>query len=74
MAYGESAVRTIASMSRSLMAGASHLDESCWGLSDVYSCSISVVTGIAGLASLISLSRYVMCDFMVSASPSQSTS
>jgi hypothetical protein len=37
-AYAESAVRTIASMSRSLMAGAPHLiDESCWGLSDVYS-------------------------------------
>jgi hypothetical protein len=39
-AYAESAVRTIAAMSRSLMAGAPHLDESCWGLSDVYCAAI----------------------------------
>jgi hypothetical protein len=40
-AYAESAVRTnIAAMSRSLMAGAPHLDESCWGLADVYSAAI----------------------------------
>jgi hypothetical protein len=39
-AYAESAVRTIAAISRSLMAGAPHLDESCWGLSDVYSAAI----------------------------------
>jgi hypothetical protein len=35
-AYAESAVRTIAAMSKSQMAGAPHLDGSCWGLSDVY--------------------------------------
>ncbi len=35
MAYAESAVRVIGEMSRSLMAGALHLDESCWGLADV---------------------------------------
>jgi hypothetical protein len=35
MAYAESAVRVIGEMSRSLMAGAPHLDESCWGLADV---------------------------------------
>jgi hypothetical protein len=39
-AYAESAVRTIAEMSRSLLAGAPHLDGSCWGLSDVYSATI----------------------------------
>jgi hypothetical protein len=39
-AYAESAVRTIAAMSRSLLAGAPHLDESCWGLSDVYCAAI----------------------------------
>ncbi len=38
-AYAESAVRTIATMPRSLMAGAPHLDESCWGLSDVYNAA-----------------------------------
>ncbi len=35
MAYAESAVRVIGEMSRSLMVGAPHLDESCWGLADV---------------------------------------
>ena len=35
MAYAESAVRVIGEMARSLMAGAPHLDESCWGLADV---------------------------------------
>ncbi len=39
-AYAKSAIRTIAAMSRSLMAGAPHLDESCWGLSDVYSAAL----------------------------------
>ncbi len=42
-AYAESAVRTIAAMSRSQMAGAPHLDGSCWGLSDVY-CGYLVET------------------------------
>jgi hypothetical protein len=40
MAYAELAVRTIAEMSRSIMAGAPHLDESCWGLADVYAAVI----------------------------------
>jgi hypothetical protein len=35
MAYAESAVRTIAEMSRVQMAGAKHLPSSCWGLSDL---------------------------------------
>jgi hypothetical protein len=40
-AYAESAVRTIiAAMSRSQMAGAPHMDGSCWGLSDVYCAAI----------------------------------
>jgi hypothetical protein len=39
-AYAESAVGTIAAMSRSLMTGAPHLDGSCWGLADVYSANI----------------------------------
>ena len=39
-AYAESAVRTIADMPRSLLAGAPHLDESCWGLADVYAANI----------------------------------
>ncbi len=39
-AYAESAVRTIAAISRSLMAGAPHLNGSCWGLSNVYSANI----------------------------------
>ncbi len=36
MAYAESAVRKIAEMSRVLMAGAKHLPQSCWGLSDLH--------------------------------------
>ena len=40
MAYAESAVRVIGEMSRSLMAGAPHLDESCWGLADVQAAYI----------------------------------
>ena len=39
-AYAELAVKTIAEMSRSLMAGAPHLDGSCWVLADVYSANI----------------------------------
>ncbi len=42
-AYAESAVRTIAAMLRSQMVDAPHLDESCWGLSDVY-CAVIVET------------------------------
>jgi hypothetical protein len=40
MEYAESVVRAIAEMSRSLMAGAPHLDESFWGLADVYAAVI----------------------------------
>ncbi len=40
MAYAESASRVIGEMSRSLMAGAPHLDESCWGLADVQAAYI----------------------------------
>ncbi len=40
MAYAESAVRVIGEMARSLMAGAPHLDESCWGLADVHTAYI----------------------------------
>jgi hypothetical protein len=40
MAYAESAVRVIGEMSRSLMAGAPHLDESCWGLADMQAAYI----------------------------------
>jgi hypothetical protein len=40
MAYAESAVRVIGEMSRSLMAGAPHLDECCWGLADVQAAYI----------------------------------
>ncbi len=40
MAYAESAVRVIGEMARSLMAGAPHLDESCWGLADVHAAYI----------------------------------
>jgi hypothetical protein len=40
MAYAESAVRVIGEMSRILMAGAPHLDESCWGLADVQAAYI----------------------------------
>jgi hypothetical protein len=39
-AYVESAVITIAAMSRSLMAVAPHLNGSCWGLADVNSANI----------------------------------
>jgi hypothetical protein len=40
MAYAESAVRIIAEISRSLMAGAPHLDEGWWGLVDAYAAVI----------------------------------
>jgi hypothetical protein len=40
MAYAESAVRVIGEMARSLMTGAPHLDESCWGLADVHAAYI----------------------------------
>jgi hypothetical protein len=40
MAYAESAVRVIGEMARSLMMGAPHLDESCWGLADVHAAYI----------------------------------
>ncbi len=40
MAYAESAVRVIGKMARSLMAGAPHLDESCWGLVDIYAAYV----------------------------------
>jgi hypothetical protein len=43
MAFAERAVQTIAQMSRSLMAGAPHLPEYCWGLSDLYSAYIHMV-------------------------------
>jgi hypothetical protein len=36
MAYAERAVQTIAQMSRALMAGAPHLPQFCWGLSDIH--------------------------------------
>jgi hypothetical protein len=36
--YADSAVRTIAVMSRSLMAGAPHLDRSCWGVIRCLQC------------------------------------
>ncbi len=43
MAYAETAVKTLAAMSRSLMAGAPHLKEFCWGLAglaDLYAAYI----------------------------------
>ena len=40
MAYAENAVKTIAAMSRSLMAGAPHLKGFCWGLSDLHAANI----------------------------------
>jgi hypothetical protein len=40
IAYAESAVRTIAAMSRCLMAGAPHLPKCCWGLADIYAAEI----------------------------------
>ncbi len=43
VAYVESAVRTIAAMSRCLMAGAPHLPKCCWGLSDKQAANIHEV-------------------------------
>ncbi len=40
VAYAESAVRTIAAMSRCLMAGAPHLPKCCWGLADIHAAQI----------------------------------
>ncbi len=45
MAYAKSAVRVIGEMARSLMMGAPHLDESCWGLADVHAVYIHDVIG-----------------------------
>jgi hypothetical protein len=43
VAYAESAVRTIAAMSRCMMAGAPHLPKCCWGLSDRQAANIHEV-------------------------------
>ncbi len=40
MAYAERAVQTLAQMSRALMAGAPHLPQFCWGLSDLQAAHI----------------------------------
>ena len=40
MAYAESAVRTIGQMGRTLMCGAPHLPNFCWGLADLYAKEI----------------------------------
>jgi hypothetical protein len=40
MAYAENAVKTIAAMSRSLMARASHLKGFCWGLPDLHAANV----------------------------------
>jgi hypothetical protein len=40
MAYAERAVQTLAQMSRALMAGAPHLPQFCWGLSDLQAAYI----------------------------------
>ena len=40
MAYAERGVQTLAQMSRALMAGAPHLPQFCWGLSDLYAAYI----------------------------------
>jgi hypothetical protein len=43
MAYAERGVQTLAQMSRALMAGAPHLPQFCWGLSDLYATYIHAV-------------------------------
>jgi hypothetical protein len=43
VAYAESAVQTIAAMSRCMMAGAPHLPKCCWGLSDRQAANIHEV-------------------------------
>jgi hypothetical protein len=40
VAYAETAVKTIAAMSRCLMAGAPHLPKCCWGLADIHAALI----------------------------------
>jgi hypothetical protein len=40
MSYAENAVKTIAAMSRSLMAGAPHLKGFCWGLADLHAANV----------------------------------
>ena len=40
MAYAESAVRTIGQMSRTMMCGAPHLPQFCWGRADLYATYI----------------------------------
>ena len=40
MAYAESAVRTIGQMSRTMMCGAPHLPQFCWGCADLYATYI----------------------------------
>jgi hypothetical protein len=40
MAYAESAVRVIGQMGRTLMCGAPHLPQFCWGLADLYATYI----------------------------------
>ena len=40
MAYAESAVRTIGQMSRTMMCGAPHLPQFCWGVADLYATYI----------------------------------
>ena len=40
MAYAENAVKTIAAMSRSMMAGAPHLKGFCWGLADLHAANV----------------------------------
>jgi hypothetical protein len=43
MAYAERAVQTLAQMSRALMAGAPHIPQWCWGLSDLQNANIDRV-------------------------------
>jgi hypothetical protein len=45
LAYAESAVRVVGQMSRTLMAGATHLPKSCWGLADLYAVYLHDLLG-----------------------------
>jgi hypothetical protein len=49
LAYAESAVRVVGQMSRTLMAGATHLPKSCWGLADLYAVFLHDLLGQAKL-------------------------
>ncbi len=44
MVYAEDAVKTIAAMSRSLMAGAPHLKGFCWGLANLHAANVHHVS------------------------------